>query len=118
MSESYHDKRLAVGSEGLSIKGYYLPWGTKRVAIASIASLTRVDIGTFTGRGRVWGTANPKYWANFDAARPTKTVGFIVNLNKRISPFVTPDDPEAFEAAIRSLATLPPEGGSIGGPII
>ena len=118
MARYYQDKRIEVGSSGVSIKGYYLPWGTKHVAYGSISSLKRVDIGTFTGRGRIWGTANPKYWANFDASRPKKTIGFVFDLNKAVSPFVTPDDPDAFEAAIRSHVTIPPDEGSRSGPII
>lgn len=43
-----------------------------------------------------------RYWSNFDTSRPSKNVGFVLDLGAHIRPFVTPDDPEAFEAALRS----------------
>jgi hypothetical protein len=35
-------------------------------------------------------------------------VGFFLGLGRRMIPFVTPDDPDAFEAVIREHATLDP----------
>ncbi|MGH2864990.1 MAG: hypothetical protein ACRDJX_07035 [Solirubrobacteraceae bacterium] len=59
-------------------------------------------MGALTGRGRIWGTANPRYWANLDPARPRKRVGFVLDLGRPVRPFLTPDDPDAFEAALSS----------------
>jgi hypothetical protein len=92
------------------VRGYYVPWGTKRIGYGSIRSLRRVSVGAFTGRGRIWGTANPRYWASLDPRRPRKEVGFLVDAGRRVRPFLTPDDPVAFAAAVG--AHVPVEDGT------
>lgn len=81
--------------------------------------MRRVDLGLLTGRGRIWGTANPRYWASLDPNRPRKAVGLILDLGGFVRPFITPDDPAAVEAAIRAHAELPPADANGGaGPVI
>jgi hypothetical protein len=104
----YHDRWIDCTETELRIRGYYFPWGTKRIAYSSIRGLRRVEMGPLTGRGRIWGTASPRYWASFDPARPRKSAALIVDLGKRTRPFVTPDDPDAVEAIIRQRTALPP----------
>jgi hypothetical protein len=53
-----------------------------------------------TGRARLWGTANLRYWASFDPQRPRKKVAFILDTGRAVRPFLTPDDPDAFESAL------------------
>lgn len=100
MTGEYRDHWIECDSEGIKIRGYYFPWGTKRISYRSIRSVERVDIGAFSGRGRIWGTANPRYWASLDPGRPKKKVGLILDLGRFVRPFITPDDPDAVIAAI------------------
>jgi hypothetical protein len=93
----YKDRWIECTSDGVRIRGYYFPWGTKRIDYASIRSVRRVELGAFRGRARIWGTANPRYWANLDPARPRKRAGFVFDTGRLVHPFVTPDDPDAFE---------------------
>lgn len=118
MSDGYKDSRIECTDDALRIGAYYFPWGTKVVPYGAIKSLERVDLGPMTGRGRVWGTANPRYWANLDTRRPSKKVGFILGLGKFVSPLLTPDDPDAFESDLRQRAGLGPGGETTRGPII
>jgi hypothetical protein len=119
MGEDYADGRVQCDADRIRLRGYYVPWGTKRIAYGSIADLLKVDLGAFRGRARIWGTANPRYWANFDPTRMRKKVGFIVDLGRFVKPFVTPDDPDAFEAVVRARADLGSVGdGTARGPII
>ena len=111
MSSEYRDRWIRCSPDGIDIRGYYFPWGTKHIAYSSIGSVRRVDIGTFTGKGRIWGTANPRYWASLDPGRPKKKVGLILDLGRFVRPFITPDDPDAVEAAIREHAGATPESG-------
>ena len=116
---SYDDGRVRVDGDGVALRAYYFPWGTKHVALASVVGLERVDLSAGRGRARIWGTANPRYWANLDASRAKKRVGFLLDLGRSITPLVTPDDPDAFEAALRALAGLgPADGTSRPGPLI
>ncbi len=108
MDSRYHDQWIECLSNRIQIRGYYFPWGTKRIAYNSIRSVRRVEIGTLSGKGRIWGTANPRYWASLDPQRPRKKVGLILDLGRYVHPFITPDDPDAVEALIREHSNLGP----------
>jgi hypothetical protein len=111
----YRDAWIECTAEEIRIKGYYFPWGTKRIPYSSLKGYRRFNLSALRGKGRIWGTANPRYWASLDPARPKKSVGFILDLGKAVHPFVTPADPDGFEAAIRQGANLagPAEDGSV-----
>ncbi|MGO8863450.1 MAG: hypothetical protein ACLQRH_22215 [Acidimicrobiales bacterium] len=100
MSSQYRDRWIACTPDAIEIRGYYLPWGTKRIPYGSIRSVRRVRMGSFSGKGRIWGTANPRYWASLDPGRPRKDVALILDLGRFVRPVITPDDPDAVEAAI------------------
>ncbi len=110
----YNDGKLQCTDRALRIHGYYFPWGSKSVPYESIRNLSRYDMSTLRGQWRIWGTANFKYWANLDSGRPKKKVAFVVDDGKRVKPLVTPDDPDAFEAALRGHVRLGPSTGSDG----
>ncbi len=105
MPELYKDKWITCTGDALSIRGYYLPWGTKRIPYGSIRAVQPVDLATFRGRGRIWGTANPRYWAGLDPSRPLKQRGLVLDLGRPIRPLITPDDPDAVQACINSHST-------------
>ncbi len=109
---AYQDGAIGVTDDALTIKGYYFPGAVKRVPLAAIRSVRRSDMTAFRGRGRIWGTANPGYWANFDPGRPRKTVAFLVDAGKAVKPFVTPDDPAAFESALRERGVEVTDSGT------
>ena len=81
----------------LEIRHYYL-WGSKKVPYGSIKGVQRVALSALKGRARIWGTANMGYWANLDTKRPSKKEGLVLDLGKRVKPFITPDDPDRVEA--------------------
>lgn len=111
MSTDYSDSRITVSQDGLRVSGYYLPWGTKHIRFDAIRSVSRVNMGLATGRARVWGTANPRYWANLDTRRPRKRVAFIVDTGHAVRAFITPDDPDAFQSALSAKLSVPIENG-------
>jgi hypothetical protein len=102
MAVEYEDRWIRCAAEAIAVRGYYFPWGTKHISYASIRLIERVNLGALSGRGRVWGTANPGRWASFDPRRTTKRVGFDLDLGGRVKPLITPDDPDAFETAVRA----------------
>lgn len=109
---AYQDRSIGVTGDALTIKGYYFPGTVKRVPLAAIRSVRRTDMAALRGKGRIWGTANPGYWANFDAGRSRKSVAFLVDAGRAIKPFVTPDDPDAFESALREGGVEVTDGGT------
>ncbi len=115
----YQDTWIACTDEGIRIRGYYFPWGTKRVPYGKIRSVQRVTMTAMRGKARIWGTANPRYWASLDPKRSRKTYALILDLGRFVRPFITPDDCDAVEAIIKKHANLGDGGGRAGqGPIV
>ena len=107
MAEPYDDGAIICGPDRLEIHSYYFPFGTKSISYSRIQGLQRIEItGVLSGKWRLWGTGNPRYWANLDIRRPKKQVGFVVDVGARVNPIVTPDDPERFESVLRDRASL------------
>ena len=107
MSE-YRDGRIECTPTEIRIRGYYFPWGTKRIPYSSVRSVERFTMSALKGKGRIWGSGDFRHWANYDPRRPGKDVGFFLHLDGRVVPWVTPDDPDAFEQVVRSHAELGP----------
>lgn len=119
MSSLYQDHWIECTDTEICIRGYYFPWGTKRIPYSAIRSIRSVQLTALRGKGRLWGTSNPHYWASLDPRRPRKNVGLIINLGTYTQPFITPDDPGAVEEVIRTHANLgaaPKDNGR--GPMI
>jgi hypothetical protein len=115
----YDDGRVHCGATSVELRGYYVPWGSKKIPYESIRDVLRVQTGALRGRARVWGTANPGLWANFDPQRPKKKVALILDLGTKVKPFITPDDPDAVETLIRERSGLgPASGATTPGPLI
>ena len=74
MESLYRDRWIECSPEGVSIRAYYFPWGTKRIAYDKIRSLRRVEMSPLKGQMRVWGTSNPHYWASLDPKRRHKSI--------------------------------------------
>jgi hypothetical protein len=117
MADLYRDRWITCAEDGIVIRWYYL-WGPKKIPYSDIRSARQVRLTGLRGRGRVWGTANPRYWASLDPGRPGKTTGYVLDVGAAVRPLVTPDDPAAFEHVISERAGLAeiPVGGV--GPII
>jgi hypothetical protein len=107
MADTYEDATVACGLDHLELRFYYFPFGTKRIPYDQITGLQRIEmVGPLSGKWRLWGTGNLRYWANLDLRRPKKDAGFVIDLGRAVSPIVTPDDPDAFEAVVRARAHL------------
>ncbi len=104
MSASYEDRLITIDDAGIRIRAYYFPWGgATRIPYGELRHVQRVDLGLLTGRGRIWGSANPfSVWASLDPGRPRKKAGFLVDSGRRISALITPADPDAAEHALRA----------------
>jgi hypothetical protein len=111
VAQDYDDGIIRCDEEGIEIRRYYFPSGTKHVKYGQVKGLARIDMSPLKGKLRIWGTGNFKIWANLDTKRPHKEVAFIIDNGKSVKPFVTPDDPDAFEAVIRERAGLGPSTG-------
>jgi hypothetical protein len=104
-TETYDDGSIRVDTDGLLIRRYYFPFGSKRIPYAAI---TGIDVVQLQGvraasRWRIWGSGDLKHWWNLDLDRPRKTTALVIRTAaQRTLPTITPDDPLAAEAALRT----------------
>jgi hypothetical protein len=102
--ELYRDRWIRCTDDGIDVRGYYFPWGTKHIPYAAIRGLTRVPVRGLSGRGRLWGTAHPHYWASLDPGRARKRIALVLDLGASVRPYLTPDDPDAVATLITKYA--------------
>ena len=116
--EAYRDRWVTCDDDEIRIRAYFFPWGTKRIPYGSIRDLRRVAMDVLHGRGRIWGTGNFGYWASLDPKRPSKSIAFILDIGRHVRPFLTPDDPDAFERAVRGHVSIGQPGPTEDPPLI
>lgn len=114
----YHDRWITCDERGIAIRGYYIPWGTKHIPWARLRGVRRVTMGSLTGRARIWGTANPRYWASLDPGRSRKRVALLLDTGGPVKSFVTPEDPAAMLDAIHAHAGEQALTGTGRAPIV
>jgi hypothetical protein len=108
MADTYRDRFIECTDTGVRVRGYCFPWGTKTIPYALIRALDRFTMTALHGKGRIWGSGDLRHWANLDPQRPKKSIGFFVDVGRRVVPFLTPDDPDAFERVIAERTGLAP----------
>jgi hypothetical protein len=96
----YRDRWIECTDDGVRIQGYYFPWGTKTIRYADIRGVVRTPLRLLRGRIRIWGTSNPRFWTSLDPKRPGKSEAFVLDTGRAVKSFLTPDDPNAFAAAL------------------
>jgi hypothetical protein len=90
----YEDGTLLVEDRGLTIRRYYFPWaGPKRISYRDVRQVAVRPMNWLTGKGRLWGTADPRYWLPLDINRPGKRTLLCFDLGRGVKPCVSPDDP-------------------------
>jgi hypothetical protein len=95
MRTLYKDRYVELSDDQLSIRAYYVPWGTKHIPYSSIRSISRFEMTALRGKLRIWGSGTLTYWANLDPGRPKKDVGFVIDTGRRVKTLLTPDDADA-----------------------
>jgi hypothetical protein len=110
----YHDPLIAIQDGELVIRRYYFPTGAKRIRLAAITGVEQCAMGKATGRWRTWGSGDLIHWFNLDPGRRHKRQAFVVDVGRRAKPVVTPDDPDAFRAAL-AAAGIPVSSRAPGG---
>jgi hypothetical protein len=108
MTDLYSDRWITCTADAILIRGYYFPWGTKRVPYSTIREVRRVPMtGVLSGKGRIWGSTTLRYWASLDPGRTRKDTALILDTGSWILPFITPDDPAKVAAVISENGRVP-----------
>ncbi|OBK94804.1 hypothetical protein A5645_15500 [Mycobacterium asiaticum] len=94
MTALYEDANLTLDEEGITIRHYYFPFATpKRVAYSDIKGIKSEQMGWASGKGRIWGAGDPRYWFPLDIHRGRKSTLLVIDLGKRVRPCITPEHP-------------------------
>ncbi len=108
----YRDKFIECDEDRLVIHWYYFPYGSKTVPYEKVKAFEKVDMTTFRGRGRIWGSANLRCWASLDPGRMRKSEGIVLDLGGFVRPFITPDDVGAVIEVLASRTGEAPTKGT------
>ncbi|MDT5225030.1 MAG: hypothetical protein QOG19_2437, partial [Mycobacterium sp.] len=46
-----------------------------------------------SGKGRLWGASDPRYWFPLDFHRGRKPTLLVLHVGRRVRPCITPEDP-------------------------
>jgi hypothetical protein len=91
----YKDERITCDDDGITVKQYYFPMGDKRITYGEIRSFDHHRMGALTGRYRIWGATDPRYWFHLDTSRPNKSKAVVIDKGGWVKAVLTPDDPDA-----------------------
>ena len=105
MPDLYRDNWITCTDDAIVVRWYYL-WGDKRIPYSAIQAARIVTLSPTRGRARIWGTANPQYWASLDPRRPRKSAALIIDTGGAVQPYLTPDDVDAVAAIVKERAGL------------
>jgi len=95
MTALYEDAGLMLDEDGITIRRYYFPFATpKRIAYSDIQGIDARPMGWASGKGRLWGASDPRYWFPLDPQRGKKPTLLILDLGRRVRPCITPEDPD------------------------
>jgi hypothetical protein len=95
----YDDGRVACTDDGLLIRHYYFPAGSKRIPYRAISEVRRTPLSAL-GRGKIHGSSDLVHWYSFDPRRPRKHSAFVIDLGRWVKPVLTPDDPDRVTAEL------------------
>jgi hypothetical protein len=109
----YDDGRIVCTTEALIIRGYYFPWGSKKIPYNRIRGLDEFHLGPASGQWRIWGSGTLKYWFNLDPGRTRKTRGLILDLGGFVQPVITPDDVDQVQNIIEARITASKASGQL-----
>ena len=105
--EIYSDDVITLDDGGLTLSKYYFPLGSaKRIEYADIKGVAVETMNWATGKGRVWGATDPRFWLPLDKRRHKKSTLLVFGVGKRVKPCVTPDDPDRVLELLRERVSV------------
>ena len=104
----YDDGRAVIDGNGVTLRRYYFPTGqSKHIPYRQIHAAEVQPMGWWTGKGRGWGSADPRYWLPLDISRPRKDKLVVLDLGGFVHPAFSPDEPDRVIAILRQHVGQP-----------
>jgi len=108
----YADGVLSLDDRGVTIRRYYFPLAAaKHISYHGVRRVEVRPMNWLTGKGRLWGTGDPRYWLPLDMRRPAKQILLCFDLGRRVKPCVSPDDPDRVIELLRGRVPVVEAGG-------
>lgn len=87
----------------MTIKRYYFPFANaKRIAYSDVQGIKSQKMGWASGKGRIWGAGDPRYWFPLDARRGRKSTLLVIDVGRRVRACITPEDPDKVVEILRA----------------
>lgn len=103
MAALYEDPNLTLDDDGITIRRYYFPLAnSKRIAYSDIQGIKSEKMTWSSGKGRIWGAGDPRYWFPLDARRGRKSTLLVINVGRKVRACITPEDPDAVIKILRA----------------
>lgn len=108
MAILYQDDHITCDEDGITVTGYYFPFGSKRLLYGEVEAAERYDMGEgpFGGRWRIWGSGDLKHWFHLDMDRPSKRHAFVLKVRGWARPVLTPARPEPWAEVLESKGVV------------
>lgn len=104
----YDDGKIILDDEGVTLRRYYFPIAaSKRIPYERIKQFKVRPMGWLTGKGRGWGSGNPRYWLPLDLRRPKKDTLIVLDTGRPVKPAFSPDEPDRVADLLRSHVHAP-----------
>ena len=104
----YEDKQFTLDEDGITIRTYYFPRGTKHVPYSQIKRYADRPMDKKTGQLRMWGSGNLHHWYYLDRSRRNKTRRIVLDLGQSMRPVLTPDRPDELVAVLQEQTGMSP----------
>ncbi len=101
MSVLYEDRYIVCDDDAITIKEYFFPMGSKRIAYADIKGVTEDSLTLLDGKLRVWGIGLKPKWYHLDWQRPSKTLEIVLDIGEPIKPVLTPEQHDLVMAVLK-----------------
>lgn len=103
MTALYEDPNLTLDEDGITIRRYYFPLAnSKRIAYSDIQGIKSEKMTWSSGKARIWGAGDPRYWFPLDARRGRKSTLLVINVGRKVRACITPEDPDAVIKILRA----------------
>ncbi|BDB40777.1 MULTISPECIES: hypothetical protein [Mycobacterium] len=107
MTALYEDSGLTLDEDGITIRRYYFPFANaKRIDYGDITSIKSKKMGWASGKGRIWGAADPRYWFPLDVHRGRKSTVLILQTGRWVRACITPDNPDEVIRILRAKVKI------------
>ncbi len=103
----YADRLVEVDEQGMRLKNYYFPFGSKYIRFDQVKSWSQQPATLLNGKWRIWGSGDLRTWFPLDWQRPQRDTIFFLTLttqNNRIG--FTVEHTEPFLAQIKNKINI------------